>query len=75
MPGANFHGRNAGNNYARFLYLGFTFILILGVLTTLGFFVDRALGTLPLFLLVGLGIGFAAGLYYVYMSLEDLGGG
>ena len=75
MPGANFHGRNAGNNYVRFLYLGFTFILILGVLTTLGFFVDRALGTLPLFLLVGLGVGFAAGLYYVYKSLGDLGEG
>lgn len=75
MSGADFHGRNAGNNYVRFLYLGFTFILVLGILTTLGFFVDRALGTLPLFLLVGLGIGFAAGLYYVYKALEDLGGG
>jgi ATP synthase protein I len=75
MPGANFHGRNVGNSYARFLYLGFTFILILGILTTLGFFVDRLFGTLPLFLLVGLGIGFAAGLYYVFRSLGDLGGG
>ena len=75
MPGANFHGRHAGNSYARFLYLGFTFIMILGILTTLGFFVDRLFGTLPLFLLVGLGIGFAAGLYYVFRSLGDLGGG
>jgi F0F1-type ATP synthase assembly protein I len=75
MPGTDFHGRNAGNSYVRFLYLGFTFILILSILTTLGFFADRALGTLPLFLLVGLGTGFAAGLYYVYRALGDLSGG
>jgi ATP synthase protein I len=75
MPGADFHGRNAGNNYARFLYLGFNFVLILGILTTLGFFADRLFRTLPLFLLLGLGIGFAAALYYVFRSLGDLGGG
>jgi len=49
--------------------------LILGVFTVLGFFADRLFGTLPLFLLVGLGIGFAAALYYVFRSLGDLGGG
>ena len=75
MPRTDYHGRNANNNYARFLYLGFTFILILGVFTVLGFFADRLFGTLPLFLLVGLGIGFAAALYYVFKSLGDLGGG
>ena len=75
MPSTDSHGNNAGNNHARYIGLGFAFVLILGVLTGGGFFVDGALGTLPLFLLVGLGIGFAAGLYYVYKSLEDLGGG
>jgi F0F1-type ATP synthase assembly protein I len=33
------------------------------------------LGTLPLFLLAGLAIGFAGGLYYVYLEIEKLGGG
>jgi ATP synthase protein I len=75
MPRTDFHGRDAGNSYARFLYLGFTFILIVGIFTVLGLFADRLLGTLPLFLLVGLGIGFAAALYYVFRSLGDLGGG
>jgi ATP synthase protein I len=75
MPRTDFNGRNAGNSYARFLYLGFAFILILGIFTMLGFFADKLLGTLPLFLLVGLGIGFAAALYYVFSSLGDLGGG
>ena len=66
--------RDSGLGYARLFGVGFAFIITLGVLTTLGFFVDRLFGTLPLFLLVGLGIGFAAGLYYVFRSLGDLGG-
>jgi len=75
MPGTDSHGNNAGGNYARFIVLGFTFVIILGILTTVGFFLDKLLGTLPLFLLVGLGIGFAGGLYYVYGALQKLGGG
>ena len=75
MPSTDPHGNNAGNNHARFIGLGFAFIMILGVLTGGGFFVDGALGTLPLFLLVGLGVGFAGGLYYVYLQLKKLGNG
>ena len=73
MPSTDSHGNNAGGNYARFIGLGFAFILLLGVLATGGFFVDRLLGTLPLFLLLGLGAGFAGGLYYVYLALKKLG--
>ncbi len=73
MPGTDSHGDNAGGSYARFIGLGFAFILLLGVFTTGGFLVDRLLGTLPLFLLLGLGIGFAGGLYYVYLALKKLG--
>jgi ATP synthase protein I len=73
MPGTDSDGNNAGGSYARFIGLGFAFILLLGVLTTGGFFVDRLLGTLPLFLLLGLGVGFAGGLYYVYLALKKLG--
>ena len=75
MPGTDSHGNNAGGNYARFIGLGFAFLLSLGVLATVGFFVDKLLGTLPLFLLVGLGLGFAGGLYYVYQALKKLGDG
>ena len=75
MPDTNSHRDNASSNYARLLGVGFAFILILGVLATAGFFVDRLLGTLPLFLLVGLGMGFAAGLYYLYLALKRLGDG
>ncbi|MCA1688804.1 MAG: AtpZ/AtpI family protein [Actinobacteria bacterium] len=75
MPGTDSHGDNAGGNHARFLGLGLAFVLTLGILTAAGFFVDRLLGSLPLFLLVGLGLGFAGGLYYVYLALKKLGDG
>ncbi len=75
MPDTDSQRRSTDSNYARFVGLGFTFILILGVLTAGGFLVDRMLGTLPLFLLLGLGLGFAGSLYYVFLALKKLGSG
>ena len=67
--------RETGPGYARLFGVGFAFILILGVLTAIGYFVDRLLGTLPLFLIAGVGVGFAGGLYYLYRALDTLGDG
>jgi ATP synthase protein I len=75
MPRTDSHGDDTGSNFARLFGVGFAFILTVGALTTVGFFVDRLLGTLPLFLIVGLGLGFAGGLYYVYRALKTLGDG
>jgi ATP synthase protein I len=75
MRGTDSHGDNAGGGYARFLGLGFTLLAIIGVLSAGGYFVDRLLGTLPLFLLVGLVMGFVAGLYYIYRALKRLDDG
>ena len=75
MRGTDSHGDNAGGGYARFLGLGFTLLAIIGVLSAAGYFVDRLLGTLPLFLLVGLVMGFVAGLYYIYRALKGLDDG
>jgi F0F1-type ATP synthase assembly protein I len=75
MPDTDSQRNDAGGGYARFLTLGFTLIAIIGGLTAAGFFVDRLLGTLPLFLLVGLVTGFIASLYYVYRALKSLDGG
>lgn len=74
MRGTDSKGNNAVGSYVRYLYLGFTFVLFLSILVAGGFFVDKLLGTLPLFLLAGLAIGFAGGLYYVYLEIEKLGG-
>ncbi|TCJ19415.1 AtpZ/AtpI family protein [Rubrobacter taiwanensis] len=64
--------RGPGASYARYIGVGFTFVLTLGIAGVIGFFVDRWLGTLPLFLLAGLVLGFAGGLYYVYGILRRM---
>jgi ATP synthase protein I len=72
---ADTDSRRGSSNYARYIGVGFTFVFTLGLLAAVGFFLDRVLGTLPLFLLLGIGIGFAGGLYYVYLVLKKLGNG
>jgi ATP synthase protein I len=74
MPNTNSQRNDVGGGYARFITLGFTLIVIIGGLTAVGFFVDTWLGTLPLFLLVGLVLGFVGGLFYLYRALGSLGG-
>jgi ATP synthase protein I len=75
MPDTNSQRNDAGGGYAHFLTLGFTFVSIIGALTLVGFFADKLLGTLPLFLLVGLVLGFVASLVYAYRALKGLDGG
>ena len=74
MPDTESQRNHASGNYARFVGLGFTLILIFGLPTVVGFFVDRVAGTLPLFLLIGLAAGFVGGMFYVYRALQKLGG-
>ena len=66
---------DVGGGYARAVGIGFTLVAILALLSGIGFLVDRLLGTIPLFLLVGLFAGFAGGLYYVYVVLNKMGNG
>lgn len=75
MPGTDSQGDNTDGNYARFFGLGFTFVAAIGALAAVGYLVDRMLGTLPLFMLGGVILGFAGGLYYVYLALKKMGGG
>ncbi len=75
MPDTDSQRDNSRGNYARFIGLGFTLILIFGLPTVVGFFLDQLAGTLPLFLLVGLAAGFVGGMIYVYRALQNLGGG
>jgi F0F1-type ATP synthase assembly protein I len=64
-----------GGNYARSIALGITLLLILVALGGLGLLADTFLGTLPLFLLIGIVVGFALGLYYMYTTLKSMGNG
>ncbi len=62
-----------GSNYGRSMVLGFTLLIILVASGGLGFLVDTLLETLPLFLLLGIVAGFALGLYYMYVTLKNMG--
>jgi F0F1-type ATP synthase assembly protein I len=75
MPNTDSQRHDSGGGYARFLTTGFIFLTLIGGLTVLGYFADRLLGTLPLFLLVGLVLGFVASLVYVYRAIKSLDGG
>ncbi|CAN5118103.1 hypothetical protein BH24ACT17_BH24ACT17_08980 [soil metagenome] len=74
MPDTRSQRNDASGNYARFVGLGVTLMLIFGLPTVIGFFLDRLAGTLPLFLLIGLVAGFVGGMFYVYRVLQKLGG-
>jgi ATP synthase protein I len=74
MPDTRSQRNDARGNYARFVGLGFTLILIFGLPTVVGYFLDRLAGTLPLFLLIGLAGGFVGGMFYVYRALQKLDG-
>lgn len=74
MADNNSRGNDGGANAARFIGIGFTLGLVLGVPVVVGFVLDKLAGTLPLFLLVGVALGFVGSLYYVYRALQSLGG-
>jgi hypothetical protein len=74
MPDTRSLRNDANGNYARFAGLGITVLLIFGLPTVVGFFLDGLAGTLPLFLLIGLAAGFVGGMYYIYRALQKLGG-
>ena len=62
-----------GSDHARYIGVGVLIIFIIAALSGGGYVLDVLLGTLPLFLLLGVFAGFAASLYYIYLKLKDLG--
>ncbi len=75
MPKTDSQRNDSGANYARFFHVGFAFMFIIAVFTGGGYLLDRLVGTLPLFLLLGMLVGFVASLYYLYTALKRVGGG
>ena len=75
MPNTDSQRDNSGGNYARFFHVGFAFMFIIAVFTVGGYLLDWLVGTLPLFLLLGMLVGFGAALYYLFMALKQVGGG
>lgn len=74
MANGNSRENSTGGNHAQHIGIGFTLLSILAIPAVLGFFLDRLLNTLPLLLLLGLGVGFVAEMYYIYLILQKTGG-
>lgn len=55
--------------YLRYSHLGMQFFLSVALFTAGGLWLDRKLGTLVLFTLLGLAIGFGGGTYCLYGEL------
>lgn len=73
---ANSGSRNGGSTgYARLIGVGFSFLMIIALCVGGGFLADRLLGTLPLFMLLGIVAGFGLGLCYIYFAIEKTGSG
>ena len=75
MPNTDSQRNDSGGNYARFFHIGFAFMFIIAVFTVGGYGLDWLIGTLPLFLLLGMLVGFGAALFYLFTALKQVGGG
>jgi len=73
MPDTRSQRNQASGEYARFVGLGFTFMIIIAALTAGGYLLDRLFGTLPLLLLLGLLVGFGTALTFLFVSLSRVG--
>jgi F0F1-type ATP synthase assembly protein I len=62
------------NRLLRTSHLGIQFVLVFGLFAFLGFYADEKLGTLPLFLLLGVAVGFAIAFYQLYVAVFGVGG-
>jgi hypothetical protein len=63
------------SNMRRFSGLGFTFMLLIALFTVGGYALGRLVGGMPVFVLLGMFVGFAAALGYLYLKLKELGDG
>jgi F0F1-type ATP synthase assembly protein I len=57
------------NQLVRFSHLGIQFVLVFGLGFFLGYVADQRLGTLPLFTILGVLIGFAGAFYQLYLAV------
>lgn len=64
---------NGDTGYARLIGVGFSFLVIMALCVGGGFLADHLLGTLPLFMLLGLVAGFGLGLCYIYFAITKMG--
>ena len=75
MPNTDSQRDQSRGNYARFFHVGFAFMFIIAAFTVGGYALDWLVGTLPLFVLLGMLLGFVGALYYLFVTLGKIGDG
>lgn len=63
------------NQWLALLNLGWIFVVTMGITVFGGLWLDKRFGTAPLFILIGVFLGFASSGYYFYQTIRKLGGG
>lgn len=61
------------NQLLRFSHVGIQFVLVFGFFVFLGFKADEWAGTVPLFTILGVLVGFAAAFYQLYVVVFGTG--
>ena len=61
--------RSSLQNYLRYSHLGMQFFVSVALFTGLGVWLDRILGTVVAFTLLGLALGFGGGTYSIYKAI------
>jgi F0F1-type ATP synthase assembly protein I len=62
------------NQWLSLLNLGWVFLVTMGLCVFGGLWVDKRFGTAPLFILIGVFLGFAASGYSFYQTMKKLNG-
>lgn len=66
---------NPQNQWLALLNLGWVFLATMGVTVYGGMWLDERYGTAPLFILIGVFLGFGASGWYFYETVRKLGNG
>jgi hypothetical protein len=75
MVRSDYRNTERDSNMRRFSGLGLTFVSLIAVFTVGGYGLGRLVGGMAVFVLLGMFVGFAAALGYLYLKLKELGGG
>lgn len=68
-------GGNPANQWLSLLNLGWVFLATMGITVFGGMRLDERYGTAPLFILIGVFLGFGASGWYFYETVRKLGNG
>jgi F0F1-type ATP synthase assembly protein I len=68
-PDQDHEPRGGLQSYMQYSHLGIQFAVTIALLTGGGVWLDRKLGTTPLFILIGLFLGFGGGFYHLYRAI------